>query len=38
MYFFLKGLDSSKRDITRINATATFLKDMFWHAYAIIIY
>ena len=32
---FPKGLDSSKKDITRINATK-FLKDMFRHAYAII--
>ena len=32
---FPKGLDSSKKDITQINAT-TFLKDMFRHAYAII--
>ena len=31
-----KGLDSSKKDITRINTT-TFLKDMFRHAYASLI-
>ena len=35
IYYFIKGLDSSKKDITRINTT-TFLKDMFRHAYAII--
>ena len=32
---FPKGLVSSKKDITQINAT-TFLKVMFRHAYAII--
>ena len=35
LVIFPKGLDNSKKNITRINTT-TFLKDMFRHAYTII--